>query len=205
MESIGLGPEFRAACEKHYAQLKEEGKKGGWGIDQAHMRAAEEYAQHWKQEDYELHREKELIKHKLEHGRKARAARLAAPTKKAKAAAVATAVHGSEGAHVTVDDGTEDVLRDVKWVYQNMARLIITAPNGASTLDPKVLKQAPSNGAVGLAQYALDDRKAFFDKFVTKILPKDDGTSGAVSDEAKLAELDPNFTELEKYMRRLQQ
>jgi len=102
-------------------------------------------------------------------------------------------------------DSSTDILADTKWVYLNMARLIRKTNTGVLVLVPSVLKEAPSNGAVGLANYAMTDPQAFFEKFVTKILPKDTGekSSGPTEEEIK-AELDPTFDELEKYIERLQ-
>lgn len=96
-----------------------------------------------------------------------------------------------------------DILRDTKWVYFNLSRLIKTNRNGMRTLDNKVLREAPSNGAVGLAQYALEEQKAFIEKFVTKILPKDETPDKVPTQEELRAELDPTLSELERYMKRV--
>lgn len=92
-----------------------------------------------------------------------------------------------------------DMLEDAKWVYANMARLV--GPDGKS--NKNVLQQAPSSGAVGLAAFALEDPKAFFEKFVVRILPKDEEKSAGPTEEELLKELDPTFDELVKYMKRL--
>lgn len=96
-----------------------------------------------------------------------------------------------------------DILRDTKWVYFNMARLIKTSRAGLRSLDKQVLREAPSNGAVGLAQYALDDSTKFFERFVVKILPKDETPEKQPSEEEALREVDPSFEDLAKYMRKL--
>lgn len=96
-----------------------------------------------------------------------------------------------------------DILRDTKWVYFNLSRLIKTNRNGTRTLDKSVLKEAPSNGAVGLAQYALEEQKAFIEKFVTKILPKDETPEKVPTPEELRAELDPTLGDLERYMKRV--
>lgn len=101
------------------------------------------------------------------------------------------------------DYRSSDILSDTKWVYANMARLIRVV-NGQQALNKSVLKEAPSAGAVGLAGYALEDPKAFFEKFVTKILPKDEEKPKGQTDEEKLKELDPTFDDLVKYMKRLE-
>ena len=106
---------------------------------------------------------------------------------------------------VIIDNSNDgDILRDTKWVYFNMARLIKIARGGTKTLDKKVLREAPSNGAVGLAQYALADQKAFMEKFVTKILPKDEAPDKVVTEEDLKAELDPGLDELARYMKKMQ-
>lgn len=102
------------------------------------------------------------------------------------------------------DKGDTDILRDTKWVYVNMARLMKKdRKTGLTSLDPKVLKEAPSNGAIGLASYALEDRKAFYEKYVTKILPKDEVSTAGKSEEELKAELDPTYDDIEKYMQKL--
>lgn len=105
---------------------------------------------------------------------------------------------------VVIADAQEgDILRDTKWVYFNLARLIKVGRGGTKTLDRKVLREAPSNGAVGLAQYALEDQKAFMEKFVTKILPRDDNAEKAQTEEEAAAELDPTLSDLAKYMKKM--
>jgi len=104
---------------------------------------------------------------------------------------------------VVIENGIEgDILKDVKWVYHNMAKLIKVARSGVRSLDRKVLKSAPSNGAVGLAQYALDDSKAFFERFVTRILPKDESIPVGQTETELKADLDPTLDELSKYIKK---
>lgn len=110
----------------------------------------------------------------------------------------------SDQGPVVIENAVEgDVLRDAKWVYYNLSRVIKTRRNGQRYLDPKTLKEAPSNGAVALAQYALDEPKAFIERFVIKILPKDEAPEKAPTEEEVRAELDPGLDELERYMKKV--
>lgn len=107
---------------------------------------------------------------------------------------------------VVEDDGQIDTLRDTKWVYQNIGRLIVRNELGLEQLNEDVLVDAPSNGAIGLAHYCLNDRKAFFEKFVIKILPKDDGSDETEPSEEELAlEHDPSFAGLEQYLQKIEE
>ena len=103
-----------------------------------------------------------------------------------------------------VDNSSADILRDIRWVYLNMSRLFVNdTKNRCQKLSVKVLREAPSNGAVGIAHYALADKKAFFEKFVTRILPKDDESKKGPSPEELKSELDPTFDELQRYMAKM--
>lgn len=89
--------------------------------------------------------------------------------------------------------------RDIEWVYHNMSLLFLRDKGtGLETLNEETLLQAPSNGAIGLASYALNHRKEFFEKFVPKILTKEaeDGSSEDGYDES----VDPDFRGLEQYI-----
>lgn len=99
-------------------------------------------------------------------------------------------------------DGETDILRDVKWVYDNYAELIQTDPKtGADVLNNDLLKKAPSSGCVAIAQYALLDKAKFFERFVVRILPKDDGPAKDKKDTEETAEeLDPDFADMEKWI-----
>lgn len=102
------------------------------------------------------------------------------------------------------DNSSADILRDIRWVYLNMSRLFVNdTKNKCQKLSVKVLREAPSNGAVGIAHYALADKKAFFEKFVTRILPKDDESKKGPSPDELKSELDPTFDELERYMAKM--
>jgi hypothetical protein len=100
---------------------------------------------------------------------------------------------------VVQDSDTPDVVRDITWVYQNLNQLIGYSENGIAFLDQDLLAKAPSNGAVNFAEYAKEDRKGFFEKFVMKLLPKDQKQAEAESEEEAAARLDPGLKDLEKY------
>ena len=100
-------------------------------------------------------------------------------------------------------EATMDVLADVKWVYINMHKLVKTDSRGLTSLNVAAISKAPSAGAVGMANYALADPKAFYEKYVTRILPKTDETPQAKTMEELQAELDPTFDDISKYMRKL--
>jgi len=103
---------------------------------------------------------------------------------------------------VTGPEGIDpDIVRDIRWVYDNWKDLFVTTELGARVFDEKVLEQAPSPGAVAMANYALGKPDGFFDRFVIKLLPKDAGAaadddSGA---EDAMAELDPSFDDMKDF------
>ena len=101
------------------------------------------------------------------------------------------------------DNGPADPRRDILWVYENLAKLFKTTETGVQILDAAALKTAPSNGAISVAHYAALDRKAFFEKFVIKILPKATEGDGEVSEEEEGENADPTFGELEKYLKEI--
>jgi hypothetical protein len=104
-----------------------------------------------------------------------------------------------------VDEGPVDVLRDTKWVYENLGRLIVRNNLGLEQLDEDTLKEAPSNGAIGLAHYCLNDRKAFFEKYALRIMQKEDEDKGEPTEEELAEEHDPDFSDLKQYLQRLEQ
>jgi exonuclease VII large subunit len=107
---------------------------------------------------------------------------------------------------VIEDDGPTDQKRDVNWVYDNLSRLIITNDLGLEQLDMDVLETAPSNGAVAMAHYALNNRSNFFEKFVIKSLAKtetvEEVTEEQSQEETIDVDCDPTFEGLEKYIAR---
>lgn len=103
---------------------------------------------------------------------------------------------------VVEDTGPVDVVRDAKWVYENIGRLFYRNDLGLEFLDEEFLKSAPSNGAISLAHYCWNHRKEFFEKFVfTKIAKEEREESKTEEDLA--AELDPTFEGLERYLEKI--
>lgn len=110
---------------------------------------------------------------------------------------------------VTVEqlDEKVDILRDIRWVYANLPRIFKTDNLGVERLDENALVTAPSNGCIALAHYALVDKKAFFERFIIKILPKDldspaDPDAATGKDDPR--ETDPGLEDLERYMKGVQ-
>lgn len=102
---------------------------------------------------------------------------------------------------VVEDRGPVDVIRDAKWVYENIGRLFIRNDLGLEFLDEEFLATAPSNGAISMAHYCWNHRKEFFEKFIfTKVL-KDEAIEKTEEDLA--AELDPTLEGLEKYLEKI--
>jgi hypothetical protein len=97
--------------------------------------------------------------------------------------------------------GDVDLVRDIQWVYDNLKDLIIESmgPGSPCALNEAVLAKAPSSGAIAMAKYARDDDKAFFSRFVVKLLPRDLQPKEEISDRERLLNVDPEFETLEKY------
>lgn len=101
---------------------------------------------------------------------------------------------------VVSEQGSMDLIRDIKWVYEQLADLVLVSESGVRKLNLDILSKSPSNGAIAIAQYARDDPKAFLEKFVLRCVPKDMGPV-EVESEAEVEErLDPGFKGLEKYL-----
>jgi len=98
---------------------------------------------------------------------------------------------------IAEDNGQVDLLRDVRWVYANLPRLVVRDEVGRLKLNIVALKKAPSNGAVSLAEYALRDRDKFFDRFVIKLLPRDTATPAEAAEEAA-----PSFNPLTEFIKK---
>lgn len=97
-----------------------------------------------------------------------------------------------------------DVLRDIAWVYANISILFVPTDRGTYVIKEDRLAKAPSQGAIAMARYAQQDMKSFLEKFVTKIIPRDDDEKKRASDEEmkkKMEEIDPSMAELEKYVK----
>lgn len=110
----------------------------------------------------------------------------------------------SSAAKIKVEEqGPPDIRRDMQWVYDNLADLIcVKEVTGVEYLNEEVLRTAPSNGAIAIAKYALNDQKAFVKECIQKLMSKDDGkdkTDEELAEEAK-EELDPDFDGLEQYI-----
>lgn len=104
---------------------------------------------------------------------------------------------------VVEDRGPVDVIRDAKWVYENIGRLFYRNNLGLEFLDEKFLETAPSNGAISLAHYCWNHRQQFFEKFVFTKVAKEDREEEK-TEEDLAAELDPTFEGLEKYLAKLE-
>jgi hypothetical protein len=105
--------------------------------------------------------------------------------------------------NVVIDEaGPVDVVRDAKWVYQNIGRLFYRNDLGLEYLDEEFLKTAPSNGAVSMAHYCWNHRKEFFEKFIFTKVAKEDREEERSEDDLA-AELDPTFEGLEKYLEKI--
>lgn len=95
-----------------------------------------------------------------------------------------------------------DIVRDIQWVYDNWGELFTRTPNGTMVLVEEVLEEAPSNGAIAMATYAVDDPRAFFRQFVSKLIPKDAAEPDQDDDKSrddKIAELDPSFEDMKEF------
>jgi hypothetical protein len=105
---------------------------------------------------------------------------------------------------VVEDSGPVDIIRDAKWVYENIGRLFYKDDIGLEFLDEDFLKTSPSNGAISMAHYCWNHRKEFFEKFIfTKVVKEEDKKQEKT--EAELAsELDPTVEGLEKYIEKLE-
>lgn len=103
---------------------------------------------------------------------------------------------------IVEDDGVFNPIRDAEWVYRNMNRLFkVDRALGIERLDEEVLKEAPSNAAVGLAAHALRDKSKFYEKYGLILLKSSDkDESDSASEDQLIDELDPSFRGLEKYL-----
>jgi hypothetical protein len=97
--------------------------------------------------------------------------------------------------------GSIDLIGDIRWVYENMGELFQTTPEGVRVLNRLKLQQAPTPGAITMAEYAADDMKAFLEKFVIKLLPKAETRAPRESRNVKenTERLDPGLSELDQY------
>ena len=102
---------------------------------------------------------------------------------------------------IVVSDPPEvDIVSDTKWVYGNLAKLIIIDPaKGHRKLNIELLQQAPSNGAVAIAMFALENQNEFMTRFAMRLFPKE--TKQPMDDNPNVAdELDPSLSEMANYM-----
>lgn len=103
---------------------------------------------------------------------------------------------------VIKDSGPPDIVRDIQWVYDNWGGLFVQAETGSKIFDTAVLKLAPSQGAVTMAEYALRKPDGFVERFVIKLLPKDAGEqeeSREQTEAERLAEMDPSFDDMKDF------
>lgn len=101
---------------------------------------------------------------------------------------------------VVPEVGPFDIVRDVKWVYQNAGTLVLVSDDGkVKRLNPEVIAQAPSNGAIAMATYFLSSPESFLEKFVSKLIPRSAATDAAKDETEERRKLDPNLSELEQY------
>ena len=95
-----------------------------------------------------------------------------------------------------------NLLDDIKWVYENLAHLVLVSVNERGLevrqLDPALLSQAPSKGAIAMATYAMQKPEGFIEKFAVKLLPRDAEPSEIESDVIEA--MDPDFANLDGYM-----
>lgn len=102
---------------------------------------------------------------------------------------------------IVVEDPSEvDIVADTKWVYGNLAKLIvIDKVKGHRKLNVELLEQAPSNGAIAIAMFALENQNDFMTRFAMKLFPKE--AKQPTEDNIDLAdELDPTLGEMANYM-----
>jgi hypothetical protein len=102
---------------------------------------------------------------------------------------------------VVEEQGQVDLVRDVEWVYRNLADLILVSESGVRRLDPTLLKKAPSNGAIAIAQYARDNPSGFLEKFILRIMPKVEQMAPQESEAELMEKLDPAFEDLAKFFK----
>ena len=112
----------------------------------------------------------------------------------------------THGVFVKDDDGPVDIRRDVEWVYKNLPRLIVISDStGEPEFNKRILKQAPSNGAINIAEYALKDKKAFFKDYVPMLFrdmvrrEEKEVRIPTVEEEVE-EDIDPTLEDLDKYM-----
>ena len=102
---------------------------------------------------------------------------------------------------IVVEDPPEvDIVSDTKWVYGHLAKLIVIDPaKGHRKLNVELLKDAPSNGAVAIAMFALENQNEFMTRFAMRLFPKE--ARQPMDDNPNVAdELDPSFGDMGKYM-----
>jgi len=100
------------------------------------------------------------------------------------------------------NSGLPDIVRDIQWVYDHWGTLFVQSRAGTIIFDKKVLKTAPSQGAITMAEYALRKPDGFVERFVIKLLPKDAGNPEEITDqtqEERLAEMDPSFADMKDF------
>jgi hypothetical protein len=103
---------------------------------------------------------------------------------------------------VVKDTGPPDIVRDIQWVYDNWRELYQISDNGTRVFDTDVLEEAPSSGAITMAEYGLRKPDGFVERFVIKLLPKDAGETEDVTeqtDEERMKELDPSFEDMKDF------
>jgi len=120
---------------------------------------------------------------------------------KERAIMAAEKARATQERYIVSDDGKVDIVRDVAWVYANMATLVVVSEDGKiKRLNPEVIHQAPSNGAVAFATYLLEKPSEFLEKFAIRLFPKD--ASAAPKDPAaKQRAIDPTLEDLGDYLK----
>lgn len=110
----------------------------------------------------------------------------------------------SKEIYVKMEDAPPaDIIEDIRWIYQHLNSILIPDPNDPKNriLNAELLKTAPSQGCVGLAEYYRDEQKDFIAKFLTKLLPRDAGSAQQQAGEGEVPaeDLDPDFGDLESF------
>ncbi len=90
-------------------------------------------------------------------------------------------------------------MRDIRWVYNNLANLTANGPSGEIVVNEAALRTAPGPGALTMARYAIENAKGFIEKFVPRMLPKDMAAPKGESEAEIQERLDPELSDLQEY------
>lgn len=103
---------------------------------------------------------------------------------------------------IVVKGKPQDPLEDVRWVFDRFASLMVEGKDGERELNHGLLSQAPSNGAVSMATYAILDPKGFFTRFVIKLIApvQVESESAVAVEEQQMVVQDPGFADMAAFM-----